>query len=50
MDQNQVAAFAEEHTKTFYTYALSRVSKRENGEELALEADRRKQLAGLRRE
>ena len=35
MDQNMVAAFAEENMKTIYTYALSRVSNREDAEDLA---------------
>lgn len=34
MEQNQVAAFAEENMKTIYAYALSRVSKREDAEDL----------------
>lgn len=50
MEQNQVAAFAEENMKTIYAYALSRVSNREDAEELALEQDRQEQLARLRRE
>ena len=35
MEQNQVAAFAEENMKTIYAYALSRVSNREDAEDLA---------------
>ena len=50
MEQNQVAAFAEENMKTIYAYALSRVSNREDAEDLALEQDRQEQLARLRRE
>ncbi len=35
MKQNQVSAFAEENMKTIYAYALSRVSNREDAEDLA---------------
>lgn len=35
MEQNLVAAFAEENMKTIYAYALSRVSNREEAEDLA---------------
>lgn len=35
MEQNLVAAFAEENMKTIYAYALSRVSNREDAEDLA---------------
>ena len=35
MEQNLIAAFAQENMKTIYAYALSRVSDREDAEDLA---------------
>ena len=35
MEQEKIVAFLEENIKTIYAYALSRISKKEDAEELA---------------